>query len=179
MWVARASRPPTAHIATPTQNSHHSGPRIRPNPPTRNAAIMVLTATQDTGRPWCDTVAGPPAAAGLSWPPSAACPATMPEPTWSAMRAAPLAVRGGDPPRRVNLRPRVPVAVTLLWRSQLSGVRPAPKARHHRPNRLPGLGDAYAGHDYVPVPVAWVAGQGQAGRDSNTADRSARSATRS
>src|SRR5215472_417152 len=102
MLVARASRPPTAHIPTPTQNSHQIGPRIRPNPPTRHAAIMMDTATQDTGRPWCDTVAGPPAGTGLSWPPSADCPVTMSEPTWSAMQAAPLRVRGGEPPRQVR-----------------------------------------------------------------------------
>src|SRR5258708_31586612 len=102
MLVARASRPPTTHIATPTQNSHQIGPRIRPNPPTRNAAIMVLTATQDTGRPWCDTVAGPPAAGGLTWPPPAACPGTQPAPTWPPTRAAPLPGRGGRPPPRAT-----------------------------------------------------------------------------
>src|SRR6266566_5438452 len=139
MWVARASRPPTTHIATPTQNSHQIGPRIRPNPPTRNAAIMVLTATQDTGRPWCDTVAGPPAAAGLSWPPSAACPATMPEPTWSAMRAAPLAVRGGDPPRRVTSGPECP------WPSPYCGE--ASLVVCARPRRL-GITGRTAYHDW-------------------------------
>src|SRR5689334_4958146 len=136
MLVARASRPPTAHIAAPTQNSHQIGPRIRPNPPTRNAAIMVDTATHDTGRPWCDTVAGPPVA-GLSWPLSADCPATMSEPNWSAMQAAPLRCAAANRHGGQDVRPGIAVAVTLLWRSQLSGVRPAPKARHHRLTRLP------------------------------------------
>src|SRR5579859_849825 len=169
MSVARASRPPTTAIPTPTQNSHHVGPRIRPNPPTTNAAMTMDTATQETGRPWCDAVAGAPVAAGEIWPLCAECPVTMPEPTWSAMPDAPLPVRlpvrCGHSPRHVTVRPRVPVAITLLWRSQLSAVCPALKARHHRPARLPWLGDAHAGHDYIPAPVARVTGQGQAGRD--------------
>src|SRR6516164_7971064 len=149
MRVARASRPPTAHIPTPTQNSHQIGPRIRPSPPTRNAAIMMPTATQDTGRPWNDSEACPPAATGLSWPPSAECPATMPDPTWSAMQAAPL--RGATAARyraaatAVTHPAASPAAITIVWRSQLSGARPAPKARHHRQTRLRLLEDATPG----------------------------------
>src|SRR5262249_47089705 len=88
--VAGAGGPASGHTPPPTQNTHQSGPRMRPSPPTRNAAITMDTATQDTVRPWYVSVAGPPAVAGLSWPPSADCPATMPEPSWSAMQAAPL-----------------------------------------------------------------------------------------
>jgi hypothetical protein len=52
VWASAASGPAAdgAHPYT-TQNSHHVGPEIRPMPPTRNATIMVPTATQDTGRP--------------------------------------------------------------------------------------------------------------------------------
>src|SRR6266851_9652995 len=165
MLVARASRPPTAAIPAPTQKSHQTGPRTRPNPPTRHAAMMMDTATQDTGRPWCDTVAGPPAATGLSWPPSADCPATMSEPSWSAMQPAPLRCRGGERRGRVTVRPRVP------WPSPYCGEVSLVVCT--RPRRLGITGRLayhdwkthYAGHDNVPVPVAKVAGQGQAGRD--------------
>src|SRR6516225_9886750 len=85
MWVASASSPPTAASPTEAQNSHQMGPKIRARPPTRNATMMMDTATHDTGRPWCDTVAGPPVLTWLSWPPSAETPATAPEPSWSAI----------------------------------------------------------------------------------------------
>src|SRR5215469_15951757 len=94
MWVARASSPPTAASPAATQNSHHMGPKIRARPPIRNATMMRDTATQDTGRPWCDTVAGPPVLTWLSWPLSAETPATAPEPSWSAI---PLLLSGACP----------------------------------------------------------------------------------
>src|SRR5262249_51445855 len=151
MCAAGARGPRTPHPPPPTQNSHQIGPRIRPNPPTTNAAMMRLTATQDTTRPWYGFGADSSAVTGLSWPPSAECPVTMPEPSWSAMPAAPLRGARGPPPLPGRAAPAVPpaaappAAITLLWRSQLSSVRPAPKARHHRPARLRLLEDATPG----------------------------------
>src|SRR5271165_6273876 len=117
MPVAMATRAPTAATASATQNSHQVGPNTSASPPTRNATMMIVTAVQDTARPWNDgNDTGVPGTwetkGATSWPPAPA-PATalapltraapaapdpgavadlpaLAGPTWFVMRAAPL-----------------------------------------------------------------------------------------
>src|SRR5690606_33899352 len=51
MSTARATIPPSTTNAAPAPNTTQSGPRVRPTPPTMNPTRMMLTATQDLGRP--------------------------------------------------------------------------------------------------------------------------------
>src|SRR5260370_31709791 len=51
--VPSARMPPSATKPVPTQKSHHVGPNISPAPPMRNPTTMMVTATHETGLPWC------------------------------------------------------------------------------------------------------------------------------
>src|SRR5919197_3431016 len=53
MPTARASTPPSAVTATPTQNSGHDGPSTRPNPPMMKPTSITFTVIHELGRPTC------------------------------------------------------------------------------------------------------------------------------
>src|SRR5215469_6240226 len=107
---ALMSRPTTASPSE-AQNSHQMGPKTSARPPTRNAAMISETATQETVRPWKEgketgvpgtwdtngTTCSPPAATVPALTAPDPRPATEPlaelavaDPTCFAMRAAPL-----------------------------------------------------------------------------------------
>src|SRR5215469_16763745 len=102
---------PTTARPSEAQNSHQRGPKTSARPPTRNAAMISDTATQEIVRPWKEgketgvpgtwdtngTTCSPPAAAAPVLTAPDLRPATEPlaelavaDPTCFAMRAAPL-----------------------------------------------------------------------------------------
>src|ERR1039457_2357465 len=130
MLVEAASRLPITARPTPIQNSHQMVPKTRERPPTRKPTMMMLTATQDTGRPWNGSYwPGVAGAMSLRPPSSVPAPDLRSVPTWSAMSAAPLLVHrflatGAGRYRRAG---RNCHRWYILWRGNPPRPRPAPR----------------------------------------------------
>src|SRR6185437_1632932 len=103
MFVKAARRPPMAARPTPTQNVGQAATTID-RPPATNPAMMKVTATQETARPWnasCSPVGPGWASAPAGEPPEATdsggAPPIVPGSTWFGMRPAPLMPVGDVP----------------------------------------------------------------------------------
>jgi len=90
--IEAAKMAPITTIAVPVQNSHQVGPTGSAIPPTMKPTTTMVTATQEAGRPWCDSwmCDRPVCTSSPCAPVLPAASAMVPDAAWSATCCSPL-----------------------------------------------------------------------------------------